>query len=450
VTSSVRTLDAVAGAENLAAALAPETLARAAGPGLMLYVNVRRLQEAYSDEIVSWFRAASGQLYNQPDAIPYADLFSAYLLGIADFLDQMETAEAALRFEPDGLAADVAIRFASGEGVAKFLSAQTPGRAVVAMPADRTVASAVTVRLDPAQRTEMIMQAVRFFMGKAPRPDPLPETTKQQVQEAVRTFAESLGEGMTFLSVPASQGMGAEASLTILDLADEGRFRKGLDLMAAAWETLADQLNFYVRFPATPDAADMAGVPVTVYTPKMRFGIPSRDAEFRERLRQLYGPDGLVYRVAVVGGRAVIATGSDASLLRDTLERLKAGQAPESPPALKRLQQHLPAEQHVAIAVNLPLFFGRALVAGGTPALRVGTIDAGREFAGLSLTADGTTARLSSWWPHEQIRLAMELLKRAAPDLSEAPSALFEPAAEAPAKVAPPATPAVSALPTAN
>ena len=434
VTSSVRTMDAAATAEGIAEALPDETRARAAGPGPMAYLDVGRLRDIYADDITAWFRAATAQLYHQPEALAYADMLSAYLFGIASFLDQTETLEASVRFEADGVAADVAMRFAGGGTIANFLSAQVPSSAAIRLPSDRSVESAVTISLDPAIRTDLMMKATRFFLAEAPRPEPLPEPTKRQVEEAVQMFAESLGPQMTFISAPAQPGMGAETGLTVLELKDPERFRKSLDLLAAAWESLADQLNLYVRFESRPEAEEIAGAPVTVFTPRLRFGIAARHVEFRERMKVLYGPEGLVYRVAVVGNQAVIASGSDKGMLMQTIERLKGGRVAEPSPAIGRLQSHLPARQQVAMATSLPLFIGQALIRGGTPPDRIGTMDAGKEIAGFALQADGTTARMASYWPHEQVRMAMDLLKRAAPDMAEVPHTLFEPAPEGPPK----------------
>jgi len=448
VTSSVRTMDAAATADPPSAAAAPllrrtggiaealpdETRARAAGPGPMVYLDVGRLRDIYADDITAWFRAATAQLYHQPEALAYADMLSAYLFGIASFLDQTETLEASVRFEADGVAADVAMRFAGGGTIANFLSAQVPSSAAIRLPSDRSVESAVTISLDPAIRTDLMMKATRFFLAEAPRPEPLPEPTKRQVEEAVQMFAESLGPQMTFISAPAQPGMGAETGLTVLELKDPERFRKSLDLLAAAWESLADQLNLYVRFESRPEAEEIAGAPVTVFTPRLRFGIAARHVEFRERMKVLYGPEGLVYRVAVVGNQAVIASGSDKGMLMQTIERLKGGRVAEPSPAIGRLQSHLPVRQQVAMAMSLPLFIGQALIRGGTPPDRIGTMDAGKEIAGFALQADGTTARMASYWPHEQVRMAMDLLKRAAPDMAEVPHTLFEPAPEGPPK----------------
>jgi hypothetical protein len=326
------------------------------------------------------------------------------------------------------------MRFIKGGTVANFLSGQVPGSAAIPLPSDRPVESAVTMSLDPAIRADLMMKAVRFFLAEAPRPEPLPEPTKRQVEEAVQMFADSLGPQMTFISAPAQPGLGAETGLTILELRDPERFRKSLDLLAAAWESLAEQLNLYVRFESRPEAEAMAGAPVTVFTPQLRFGIAARHVEFRERMKVLYGPEGLVYRVAVVGNQAVIASGSDRGMLMQTLERLRGGRAPEPSPAIARLQSHLPARQQVAMAMSLPLFIAQALLRGGTPPERLGTMAAGQEVAGIALQADGTTARLASYWPHEQIRMAMDLLKRAAPDMAEMPHTLFEPAPEGPPK----------------
>jgi hypothetical protein len=432
VTSSIRTMDAVAEADRLAPTLPPEEIARAAGPGPLLHIDVHRLKLIYEDEIGSWFRAASGQLYSRPDAVPYADIFVTYMLGIAGFIDQMETAEVGLRFGLEGLSVDLSVRFVDGAAIAQFLSTQTPGSAPIPSLTDRPVTSVVTIRTDPKSRTDTILRATRFFLDKAPRPEPLSETDSDQVYQAVRVFAESLGPTMTLLSAPAAPGMGIASDVTILELKDPEQFQKGLELLVGAWETLADRLNLYLKFQAAPDPIDIEGVPVMQYIPRLRFGIPARHIEFRQQLRALYGPEGLVYRVAVVDHQAVVATGSDLVLFRQIIERLKTKEPLEPTPAMKQLQAFMPQEQQMSMAVNLPQFIGQALLRGGTSPDRLGTIDTGHQMVGLSLHAAGSTIRLNSYWPHEQLRLARELLAHAAPELTEAPKSMFEPSTEGP------------------
>jgi len=242
---------------------------------------------------------------------------------------------------------------------------------------------------------------------------------------------------MTFLSAPAAPVRGLTTEVTVLDLADPDGFRKGIELMVAAWERLADQLNLYVRFQTVEDPEDADGVRVTQYLPRLRFGIPARHVEFRQRLRDLYGPDGLVYRVAVVGRHAVIATGSDQQLFREVIQRLRDSRGGAEAPALQRLAGHLPQNQSLLMALNLPLGLGQSLLRGGTPPDRVGSIDPGHDLAGISIAADGDTARVATYWPHEQIRLVRDLMRRAAPELSDMPESLFEPPAEGPPKAAP-------------
>jgi len=452
VTSSIRTMDAVAGSESILKFLPAETLARAAGPGPMVYISVQKLRDIYVDDIAAWFRAASSQLYHEPEALAYADMLSAYLVGVAQFIDQTETFEASARFEPDGLKGDMALRFIPGGSIAKFLAVESPGPATLLFPVGRPLESVQSLRADPESRTDLLMKATRFFLNEAPRAEPLPETTKRHVEEAMQMFADSLGSQMTFVSAPAKPGMGTESGLTVLELRDPVKFRKSLDLLAAAWESLADQLNLYVRFQSVEQVDDVAGVPVTLFVPRFRFGIPARHMEFRERMKEMYGPEGLIYRVAIVGNQAVISSGSDIGMLKQTLEDLKSGKTPERSPAQKRMESHLPGRQSLAIAMSLPMFLSQALIRGGTPAEKVGALDPGQEIVGVAVQSDGLTARVVTFLPHEQIRLALEVLKRAAPDISELPHTLFEPTQEGPpqgarlpGKAAPPSGPPAKA-----
>ncbi|HUU92383.1 MAG TPA: hypothetical protein VM238_14390 [Phycisphaerae bacterium] len=437
VTSSIRTMDALAGAGSLAASLPPETLGRVRSASPVLYVNIHRIKQIYETEITSWFRASSGEVYRQPQAALYGDVLSAYLFGIASFVDQIETVEATVQFGPEGLDADLAVRFVEGAGVAEFLAAQKTRGAQPPVVTHRPMASAMSLRLDPQNRTDFALRATRFFLELAPRPEPLPEPTKAAVYEAVQTFVESLGENVTFLSAPARTGMGIESGVSVYELKDPEQFRRGVELLATAWERLADQLDLYLKFKAVADTTKIGGADVMTYVPRLRFGLPARHVEFRKRLRMLYGPEGMVYRVAIVGNHGVVAAGSDLTLFRRTIERLQMGGEPEVSPAMRRLSPHVSQDQNVMLALSLPVYFGLSLARAGTAADRIGTIDPGHELAGIGLRFEGTRIRLSTYWPHEQIRLARELLDRAAPQITEIPESLFQPEPEAPPKPEP-------------
>jgi len=437
VTSSIRTMDAVSSEPSLAGALQKDTCQRVTGGAPVVYANIHRIKEIYEPEIASWFRAASGKVYDQPNALPYADMLVTYMLGIASLLDQMETIEASLDFQPEGLGADLAIRFVEGGPVAEFFSVQRPGIVPVPTVTDRPVASAVTLRIHPEKRTALALRATRFFLEQAPRPEPLPESTKATVAQAVGAFMESLGENVTFLSAPAEPGMGLEAHVSIYDLVQPDAFQKSVTLLVDAWERLADQLHLYLKFRVEPEPEEIEGIPVVVYRPRLRFGMPAQHVRFHRRLRELYGPEGMVYRVAVVGKKAVVATGSDLTLLRKVLAQLKSGQAPQPSPALRRLGTHLDRNQNIVVAMSLPVYLGGSLIRGGTPVEKIGTVDPGDELVGIGVRFNGTTARLSTYWPHEQIRRARELIARVAPEAERAPESLFAPDETAP----PPAQP---------
>ncbi|HUX01908.1 MAG: hypothetical protein WBD63_10115 [Phycisphaerae bacterium] len=431
IASSIRTMDAVSKDRSIVPNLAPETLARASG-GPMLYLNVHRLKAAHEDEIASWFRAASGQAYYRPEALPYADVMVTYLLALADFIDQMETFEAAVRFGEEGLSVDLAVKFLDGASIAELLAAQTSAPAAMPSWGNVPVTSAATLRLSPQTRNDLVLRATKFFLDKAPRPEPLAQPTKDEVYHAMQVMMESLGERMTFLSAPPAPGMGMVSETSIYDLVDPEQFREGLGLLSAAWERLANQLNFYLKIQVIEDAGEFEGVPIQMYVPKMRYGIPARHADFKAWLKTLYGPEGLVYRVAVVGDKAVVATGADLTLFREAILRLKQGEAAETNPALARLEPHLPPAQNLSIALSLPAYLGLSLLRGGTDPNEVGTVDRGSELVGLSFAAQGSTVSAASYWPHEQLRLARELLVRVAPGLAEVPESLFEPSTEGP------------------
>ena len=442
VTSSIRTMDGVADGDSIVPSLTPITVQRASRPGPFLFLNLHRLKRIYGNEIAIWFRASSGQVYFEAEAVPYADMLVAYMLGLADFIDQMETVEISLGFEEEGLSADLAVHFLEDGSVAEILVGQRPGEADIPSLTDAPVTSSVTLEVDAATRTDIVLRMTRFFLEKAPRPEPLPDSTKESVMEAVEMFMSSLGARVTSLSAPAGPGLGLAADVTVYDLVDPEKFLEGADLMVVAWEQLADQLDLYLKFRVVPEGTRIAGVPVNLYVPRLRFGIPARHVFFRERLRELFGPEGLVYRVAVVGNKGVVSAGSDLALFRRTIERIKAGQIDDEPlPAIQRLVRRLPDKQNVSVAVSLPLFVRQSLIRAGKTPEDIGTVDPGMEMAGFGIRAEGASARVTSYWPHEQIRLARELLERVAPEAAEEAGSLFEPPEAGPPEPELPAPP---------
>ncbi len=428
VTSSFRTLEDVAkSADRIPAILSAETLAGAAGPGPYLYLDFQRLTRAYAEDIARWFRASGSQVIQDPRTLLYADMFSSYLVGMMDLIDQVEMLEGAMRFGPEGLSADLRVKFAADGSFGRFVSSQAPHGPPVLPIGIRPVATATTIHLNPAGRTEAALALTQFFLEKAPRPTPLPEPTKQAVLRAVRTFVDSLGSEVTMLTGTPAPGLGAVSEVSVYQVKDAEQFRLGIQLLAEAWERLADQLGIYLEVMVHPDAGDLGGEPVALYVPRMRFGIAARHARFREQLADLYGHEGLVYRVVTVGDRAVVGVGTDTTLMRETIERIRAGGDAAAPPALERLNTHLPPRQNISIVTNLPLYLRQALLRGGTAEERIGTVDPGASLSGLAVRFDGPTVRVGSYWPHDQLRRGRELLERVVPGVTEAPESLFEP-----------------------
>jgi hypothetical protein len=113
------------------------------------------------------------------------------------------------------------------------------------------------------------------------------------------------------------------------------------------------------------------------------------------------------------------------------------GAGPEPSPAMQRLGTHVSQDQNVMLTLSLPVYLGQSLTRGGTPADRIGTVDPGHELVGIGVRFRRAKAELSTYWPHEQIRLARELIDRAAPEIADIPESLFEPESEAPPANAP-------------
>ncbi len=451
VTSSVRTMDAVTRSKaKLVEVLPPATLRRiAAARGPYVRADVGALTNIYAGEIASWFRAASGQVYLQPDVMPYAEIFVTYMLGIADVLDQVETVEAEVAFGAEGVAVHLAVDVVRDDWLGAFLARQEKGAAPIAPLGDGPITRVTTLRLDPDTAADTAAKVTRFFLEKAPRPEPLPEPLKREIREAVAALTDSLGDHLSMLSAPAGPGQGLSAEVSVYAVRDPEGFRKAVQMLAAAWEQLADQVDFYLRFKVVPDADSVDGVPVTFYVPQMRYGITARHLLFMEQLRSLYGPEGLVYRLAVVKDHAVVGVGSDTRLFRQTVKGLKAGQMDEPSPAMRRLEPHLPEARHMSVVTSLPLYVRQALIRGGTKPEVIGSVDPGNERAGVGVEMTAEGLRIGSWWPHEQIRLARELIDRVAPGLAESPESLFVPPEEGPPPVMPEQTPEPLPVPQA-
>ncbi len=428
VTSSARTMEAVrAQPGRLLNLLPPETRRRLARTGVHLHLDVGRLVEVYESEIASWFRASSGQIYYEPDAVAYADIFVAYMLAIADFVDQIETVDLSLRVGDDALGVDAAVQFLGGAPVADFLSAQFPAAPVAPPVSPWPLTSLITTQMNARARTDLVLRLTDFYLEKAPRPQPLGEGTKHEVHEAMQTFLGSLGTRVVSMAAPAATGKGISAEVTVYQLTDAAQFQRGLELLAAAWERLADQLNLYLRVRIDPDVMRIGDVQVGRYEPRMRFGIPARHLQFRRQLRLLYGADELAYLVALVGDHAVVGVGADTSLFEKTVRQLAAGGTPEASEAVEHVRTELAGRQNVSVMASLPLTLRKSLLQGGTPPERIGNVRPGTSLVGLTLAFEGSAATMASHVPYEQIRLARELLDRVAPKVTQAPESLFEP-----------------------
>jgi len=242
-----------------------------------------------------------------------------------------------------------------------------------------------------------------------------------------------------------SLACGDAVEVALMEVLEIQRFGRPLSVLPAgclAFEASAMSLRLFSRVP--PDEIQVVWADDSSRTVAALAQVLWQ-AIFKQTLRLVpfYAyrgdPPADAQAALIVGDRAVVATGSDLTLLRKVIRRLKAGEAPEPSPALRRLQTHVSPDQNIYIATSLPVYLGASLARGGTPTDQIGTVDPGHERVGVGIRFRGTTAQLTTYWPHEQIRMARDLIGRVAPEVEKVPESLFPPEPEGPPEIeAPP------------
>ncbi|MDK1032037.1 MAG: hypothetical protein QGD94_08535 [Planctomycetia bacterium] len=452
LTNSLRTLQAVRAAKADAhTQLGKDAKALLSKSDVFINVNLSALLKARHKEMTLFYRAAAGDIFTQPELSAYAPMLVGMLAGLADVIDQAEGLAIGIQLLDNGIRIEAVLEFADGSSVAKFTAAQGKAATTDAftnLAGDVPFAAASSISFSAKTLREEGHNAVAFFLDSAPRPEPRSEDLKAQVLKAVDMLLGSLQGEFTFMSAPGRQGMGSQASVTIIRLRDAEAFTKSVPLLIAAWQQLAKQmsvprdpnlLSASLDIRTTKGAEKYHGVSIDIIEPRMSFGLPPRDTSFRKQLSLLYGPDGFRYRLAVVGNSAVLTVGSDLRLFHAVIDNIAGGKKGLAAKGkVTAALKNLGGRHNFVTVASLPMYLAESIRRSGSGKggeVTLGTVDAGNTLAGASALCEGRRIKFTAFVPHEQIGLSYDLLK----SLLKSPEDKSEAKEEKPEAETPPA-----------
>ncbi len=255
--------------------------------------------------------------------------------GYGALVDQIETVDFRLRMGAAGAEAAFDVRLREGEAMLEAARALHPvdPKAGPALPAGDGLSMAAWARLDwpkaiPAMQA--LYQPLIDIVAEGLEPEPRKQL--EAFWEDVGKWKDVLGPGLAFSLEPASPGHGMFAFVETFDVADAGAYEK----LMGEWMTAGEDLMkaYLQQFGMLPGGVQMdttmafrkkaetiEGVAVDHMTLQWEIrapegASPEMVAGMRQALEAMYGPGGLVIRMALVEKVGVVTLGGPRIMAR--------------------------------------------------------------------------------------------------------------------------------------
>jgi hypothetical protein len=459
---SLRTVKAVkAGA--FGPALTEEQRKAVTGSDVYLHVDMRRPAAARESSADRFKRATQAKIVGEPTLESYSDLLLGYLTAVNEVFEQLEAVDVGVRLGPEAIAATALVRFTADGAIHHHLLdvGSSYGSLITDLPLERPFISAGGVSLRSDMLRLAAVQGLDFVTGNSPQmAEKLAKTTREELlTSAGAVLKQVTGEASFMSALPQSPEQGAEASLTVVRLTDSKAFVDARGQLLAALEKVSSDVGSRVTLAYKPDQETYRGVSIGYLQPRIAHDTKEFEKQFEDRAKAVYGPDGFLYRMAIVKDRLIITVGSDLSLFHAALDRALDNKLPPVSAAVEQARADLPQGRNVEYYTSLPAMLSRVFLLSGTAqgATATGTVhyDAedrkfieSRLLVGVALGLDGGRIRLDTNLGYESLGKAVAFADRHLP-AAEAEVGPTGPTAEpgtSSATSAAPATPAASAV----
>ncbi|MBE3133546.1 MAG: hypothetical protein IMZ55_08730, partial [Acidobacteria bacterium] len=263
-----------------------------------------------------------------------------WILALAD---QVEAMDVAADIRPEGIKADVTAAMVDGSPLLQIMGAARPvGSAAMGLPASDRLVLAGWGGADWGKAMPPVKALAKgLFDIFAEGED---EATRKSMDDLWNTYEKwggILGDQFALAMMAADPGKGMYQLVETFQVKDPEAYRKLIkEYMTTSLDATKTMMSKFMVMPGAPgmqgvkadgdfkEAAEtIEGVPVDIMTFKFSMELPpdappQAKAQIDQMMAAMYGPDGMVMRMAVVDKTGVVAVG-DAALMAQAIKTIR-------------------------------------------------------------------------------------------------------------------------------
>lgn len=438
--------------------LSTQRLGTAKASDVYAHVDLHRTMASRQDSSERFRKAVATKIVGDPTLQDYSKLLLGYMVAINEVFEQLDALDIGLTFNADDLAVSLAVKFADEGSIATAL--ETLGSATSDglrwLPLDRPVVSTAGLTLNSEAVKLAAVRFVDFVMQSSPQSQKnvQPKTREDTIKNVGELMDQVTGEMATMSILPDPASGAAEAGVAVMGIRDKDKFAAAAEGLFGNLLRVGNEVGSRVAVSYLKDQERYRDVVINYIKPLITFTSKQHQELFDERAKKVYGPDGFLYRMAVMNDRVIFCSGSDQRAFRAAIDLALDGKTVALSAELEQVRKSLPAKRNVEAYFNLSAVLSGSLsLAGTAEGAAPGPItltDEDRKFLanqamiGLAVSLDKGTIHAESRLGYEQLANAMTFIQRHLPPVvSTPPTTTVEPKPEEP-KVTPepPAEPA--------
>ncbi len=433
-TDSVRTTRSVRdGAAGMAGRLSDEQVRAAAGADLYIHLGLAKTLKSRQGAAEAFRMSVARKIMGDPTLEAYSDLLFGYVNGIHAVVSQLDSLDLGVTFGAENLGISVRADFAEKKSIFRYLhglGGQDGG--LDGLPLDRSFIAAGSASLNPEMLRLIALQAVDFLMQQSPRSKKgvRPQTRDELLGALDDMLAQCTGTLQFMKALPRPDSGAAEAAVTVVNLRDMKAFVDARGALFKVMGTVVGEVGSRASLSYLPGKESYREVKVDHLIPKVRFVRNEQRKLFEKRAKEVYGPDGFLYRMATVEDRLFVTVGSDLSLFHAAIDKALDDGSAEPPEALEAVAAELPETRHVEYYASLPAVVSRSmLMAGPAGGAARGPIHFDEEdrhlleaqgLVGLAVSLAGGAVQVDTRVGYDQLAAAVSFAERHLP--SEEPA----------------------------
>lgn len=430
---------------------------------LYLHLNMARTLAGSKAEVDKFRQATMMRVLGDPVLKAYSDLLIGYMTTLNEIVAQADMLDLGLKFHEDEVEFSGFASFVNEGTIRAALKRAGAGepKLTARLPECGQLISAFSIALEPKVLRSATIGTLDFILQNSPNAKrKLRTETRERLMDAAdELLAQMTGRIATMTALPDEQSQAAEAKLTIFQVRDIKAFATARDNFFAMVDAAAQELAAPMAFKLQNNQDQYRGIGIDYLRPEFSFA-DDRFAElFRQRIIDHYGPDGYIYRMALVDDLMIISVGSDIALFKAAIDKALDDKNPKPPAAISAACDSLPDKAGITWFGSLPALLANSIHQAGAAAgssAGVAFTDDDKQIirtqglVGLGLTLTDGNLTASGRVGYEQLSAAVQLANRHLPPMTPPDDVTTEPEPTAEPTPEPTEEPGPTAEPTAE